>query len=120
RVASLESPAQEIARFGFRRGRVDRHPLHREPGAALEAPIGVFPGDPLADALVADVLEKTSPHDLADLGLIVGNEILGDTPNDLGDLVLPLLVPIRHFDLAAWQADDCRRPVGRRYLADQV
>src|SRR5437763_13685085 len=69
RVASLEPPAKKLSRLGFCRGRVDRHPLRREPGAALEAPISIFLGDPLADALVADVLEQAPPYDLADLGL---------------------------------------------------
>jgi hypothetical protein len=45
----------------------------------------------------------------------VGNQVLGDAPDDLGNLVLPLLVPLRHLDLAARQRDDARpmRRAGR-------
>jgi hypothetical protein len=120
RVASLEPAAQEIPCLSFRRCRINRHPLRRKPGAALEAPIGVFLGDPLPDALVADVFKQAPPYHLADLGLIICNKILCDTPDNFGDLVLPLLIPFRHFNLTPGQADDCRGEVRRRYFAFYV
>lgn len=82
----------------------------------LKAPIGVIPRNPAANALVADILEEASPHNLADFGLVIGDQILRDAPHDLGDALLPLLVPVGHLDLTARQADDPRgaRRAGHR------
>jgi hypothetical protein len=40
-----------------------------------------------------------------DFGFIIRNEVFGNTPDDLRNSVLPLLIPFRHLDLAAGQAD---------------
>ena len=105
RVARLEAALQELARLGLGRGRVHGGPLGRELRPPLEAPVAEGPGDVLPDLLAPEVLEEPPPDDLADLGLVVGDQVLGDAPHDLRDLVLPLLVPLGHLDLAARQAD---------------
>src|SRR6267142_4221328 len=101
RVAGLETAAQILARLGLGRGGVHRGPLRWELGAPLETPVAEGPRDAFADLLSPQVLEKTAPDDLADLGLVVCDQILGDAPHDFGDPVLPLHVPVGHLDLAA-------------------
>ena len=115
RIAGLEAALQELARLGLGRGRVHRRPLRRELRPPLEAPVAVGLGDVLPDLLAAQVLEEPPPDDLADLGLVVGDQVLGDAPHDLRDPVLPLLIPLGHLDLAARQADHRRavRGAGR-------
>ena len=108
-VAALEPPAQEVPRPGLGRG-VHRGPLRGQPGASLEAPVRIGPGDLPAGALLAQVLEQPAAHHLADLGLVVGDEVPGHPAHHLGEPVLPLLVPIGHLHLAARQADDRRGP----------
>jgi hypothetical protein len=76
--------------------------------APLEAPVAVCLGDVLPDLLATEVLEEPPSNDLADLRLVVGDPILGDAPHHLRDLVLPLLIRSRHFDLTARQADHRR------------
>ena len=95
RVAGLEAALQELARLGLGRGRVHRGPLRRELRPPLEAPVAEGLGDVLPDLLAAEVLEEPPPDDLADLGLVVGDQVLGDAPHHLRDLVLPLLIPRR-------------------------
>ena len=50
-------------------------------------------------------LEQPPADHLADFRLVVDEQVLA-TADDLGDLVLPLQIPVGHFDLAARQADD--------------
>ena len=95
RVAGLEAALQELARLGLGRGRVHRGPLRRELRPPLEAPVAEGLGDVLPDLLASQVLEEPPPDDLADLGLVVGDQVLGDAPHDLRDLVLPLHDPSR-------------------------
>src|SRR3972149_5733466 len=108
RVAGLEASLQELARLGLGRGRIHRGPLRRELRAPLEAPVAVGLGDVLPDLLASQVLEEPPPDDLADLGLVVGDQVLGDAPHHLRDPVLPLLIRLRHLDLASRQADPRR------------
>jgi hypothetical protein len=51
-------------------------------------------------ALVPHIFEQTPSDHLADLGLVVGDEILGHTSHNLGDPLLPLEIPIGHLHLA--------------------
>jgi hypothetical protein len=72
---------------------------------SLEAPICVLLCHFLTRALLADVLKQSPPHHFTDLGFVIRNEVLGDTTDDFRNPVLPLLIPLRHLDLAARQAD---------------
>ena len=107
-VAGLEPAPQKLPCFALRRRRIYCQPLRRKAGASLEAPVRDRSCDSLAHALVAEVLEQAPAHHLADLGLVVGDQVAGDAADHLGDPLLPLLVPVGHLDLAARQADDCR------------
>ena len=78
--------------------------------APFEAPVGVRDGHALPRLLRPEILEQPPPDHFADFRLVVDQERLGDRPDDLHDLVLPIQVPLGHFDLAARQADN-RRPV---------
>ena len=110
RIARLEPAPEKISALGRSGSGVHGSPLGGKPSRSLKAPVGVGLGHQLAHALFAEVLEQASSHDLADLGLVVGNEVACDASHDLGDTVLPPLVPLRHLDLAARQADDGRGP----------
>ena len=57
------------------------------------------------------VVEEPAAHDLADLALVIGDQVLGHTPHDLGDPVLPLNIPVGHLHLAAWLLDSIGIPV---------
>jgi hypothetical protein len=105
RIAGPEAAAQELAGLGLGCGRVHCRPLRRELCSPLEAPFGEGFGDAFPNLLAAQVLEKPPPDDLADFSLVVGDQVLGDAPHDLDDSLLPLLVPVGHLDLAAWQTD---------------
>ncbi len=105
RIAGLEATAEELAGLGLGRGRVHRRPLRRELRPPLEAPVAEGFGDVLPDLLASQVLEEPPADDLADLGLVVGDQVLGDATYDLRDPLLPLRVPVGHLDLAARQAD---------------
>ena len=105
-IAGIEPGAQKLPGLGFGAGRIHRQPLRRQAGGALEAPVGVGFGDFPAHALLAQILEQPAAHHFADLRFVVGDEVLGDAAHHLGDLLLPLLVPVRHLHLAARQADD--------------
>jgi hypothetical protein len=109
-IAGLEATTEKIPRFGFSRRGIDGHPFCRELMAALETPIGVFPRDPLADALVADLLEQPPADYFADLSLVIGEEVARDPAHDPGDPLLPQLIRVGHLDLAARQANDGGRP----------
>src|SRR5271165_140468 len=65
-------------------------------------------------------LKKPPPHDFTYLSLVIRDQILRHAPNDLGDLVLPLQIPVRHLDLASRQADDSRAVRGARHGDRQV
>ena len=113
-VARFETATQTFARLRLRRRAVHRHPFGGKAGGPLEAPVRTSLRDPPADSLVPEILEEPPANDLADLGLVVGDEIARDAAHDLGDPVLPLPVPVGHLHLAARQADHRRRPGGRR------
>ena len=66
------------------------------------------------------MIEQAPPDHLAHLRLVVREQVLGDSPDDLGDPVLPCQVEIRHLDLAAWQADDGRSVRRPRHRHGQV
>src|SRR5262245_28300664 len=102
-VAGLEPLLQKLPRLGFGRRRVHCGPLRRKLRSALKAPVAERLGDIAADLLAAEVLEETPPHLLADLCLLIGDEVLGDAAHDLRNLVLPLLIPCGHLNLAARQ-----------------
>jgi hypothetical protein len=104
-IAGLEATTEKISRFGFGRRGIDGHPFGRELMAALKAPIGIFPRDPLADALIAYLLEHPPADYFADLGFVVGEEVARDTAHNPGDPLLPQLIQVGHFDLAARQTD---------------
>ena len=108
RIACLEPALQELACLCLGRRGVHRGPLGRKLRAPLEAPVAEGPGDVLANLLAAEILEEAPAYDLADLGLVVGDQVLGDAAHHLRDLVLPLLIPLGHLDLAARQADHAR------------
>ena len=120
RIAGLEARPQMLARLRLRCGAVDQRPLRRKPLAPLEAPVRVESGHLLPEPVVADVVEQPPPDHLAHLRLVVREEILGDAPDDLGDLVLPRQIEIRHLDLAARQADDGRSVRRSRHRDRQV
>ena len=119
-IARRETPAQELPGLCFGRGRVYRHPLGRKLGPPLEAPLRVPAGDSATDPGAAQVLEQPSPDHLADLRLVVDDEVPGNPADHLGDLVLPHAIPIGHFDLAARQADDRGGARGSRDRNRQV
>ena len=104
-VTCLESALQELACLGLGRRGVHCGPLGRELRAPLETPVAERLCNVLACPLVAEILEQPPAYDLADLGLVVGDEVLGHATYDFRDLVLPLLIPLRHLHLAARQAD---------------
>ena len=116
-VTRLEPAPQELPCLRLRRGGIDGCPFGWELSPPLEAPVGEAFRHVLPDALAPQVLEQPAPDHLADFGLVVGNEILGDPPDDLRDPVLPLEVPVSHLDLAAWETDD-GGPVGRASSGD--
>ena len=101
RVARFEPIPQELTSLRLRRRRVDSQPLVGKAGGPLEAPVGVGPGDSLAQAGAAKVLEQSPAHHLADLVLVVGYQVAGDAPHHLGDPLLPLLIPVGHLYLTA-------------------
>ena len=105
-IARLEAPAQKLPRLGLGGCRIHRQPLGRQPRRALEAPVRVGLGHFLARTRLAQVLEQPAADHLADFRFVVGNEIPRHPPHHLGDALLPLLIPVRHFHLAARQADD--------------
>ena len=109
-VADLETGSQKLARLRLGRGRIYGGPLGRELRAPFKAPVPERRTNVLPDLVTPKVLKEPTPHDLADLRLVVGNQVLGDATHHFRDFVLPLLVRRRHLDLAARQADD-RRPV---------
>ena len=84
---------------------------------ALEAPIGIIACDPLPHPLVADTLEEPASDDLADLSLVVCEQIARHAAHNPGDPLLPQLIGICHFDLAARQANHggCSRDARGRY-----
>ena len=112
RVARLEPAPQKLPRLGLRRRAVHGHPFGGKAGGSLETPVRIDFCYSFADALVAQILEQPAADDLADLGLVVGDQIARDAADDLGDPVLPLPVPVGHLDLAARQTDDGRGPGG--------
>src|SRR5690606_23079170 len=89
RVASFEARLQELAGLLLGGGRIHRGPLRWKLRASLEAPVGILPGDVLPHALVAEIFEQPAADDLADLGFVVRDELLGDAPDLLRDEVLP-------------------------------
>src|SRR5437773_3070355 len=107
-VTGLKTAAQVLARLGLRGGRVHSGPLRWKLGAPLETPVAEGPRGAFADLLSPQVLEETPPDDLADFGLVVGDQVLGDAPHDLGDPILPHHVAVGHLDLAAGEADHRR------------
>ena len=119
-IAGLEARPQMLARLRLRGGAVHQRPLRGKPLAPLEAPVGVEPGHLLPEPVVADVVEQPPPDHLAHLRLVVREQVLGDAPDDLGDLVLPRQIEIRHLDLAARQADDGRSVRRPRHRDGQV
>src|SRR5258707_14524211 len=78
----------------------------------VNAPIRISQRDGSAHRFLADIIEKSATDYFANLGFIVYQQIFGDTLDDLGDSLLPLRVPLGHFDLATRQAD-YRRAAGR-------
>ena len=96
-IAGLEPAPEKLPCPGLGGGGVHRKPFGGEAGGAFEAPVGVGPGHSPAHALFAEIFEKAAPNHLADLGLVVGNEVAGDAADHLGQAFLPLLVPIGHF-----------------------
>ena len=105
-IARLEASAQKLPRLGLGGCRIHRQPLGRQPRRALEAPVRVGLGHFLARARLTQVLEQAAADHLADLRFVVGDQIARHPPHHLGDAFLPLLIPVRHFHLAARQADD--------------
>src|SRR5262249_26118894 len=73
--------------------------------ARLEAPVAERLGDVAADLLASEVLKQAPPDDLTDLCFIISDEIFRDPPNDFRDSFLPVQIPPRHFDLAAWERE---------------
>jgi hypothetical protein len=99
---------EEFASLLLGSGRVHGRPLGRKLGTSLEAPISEGLGDILSNAIAAQVLEQAATHDLADLGLVVRDELLGDTADLLGNQLLPTQLPLVHLGLALRQADHGR------------
>ena len=114
-VAGLESPAEMLPGPGIVGCRVHGGPFGRQPGGPVEAPVGVGPGNPLVDSGVPQVLEEAAAHHLADLRLVIGDEVLGNPVDDLGDALLPLPVGHGHLDLAPGQAHHRCNPGGAGY-----
>ena len=108
RIARLKPAPQELSCLGFCRCAVHGHPFGGKPGGTLETPVRIGFRDPFADVFVAKMFEQPATDDVADLRLVVGDQVARDTTNDLGDPILPLSIPVGHLDLAARQADDSR------------
>src|SRR5262245_27763883 len=96
-IAGVEASAQELSRLGLSGGRVHRSPFWRQLSTTLKAPVGITLSHAFPQALVSQVLEQTPSDHLADLGLIVGDEILRDSAHDLGNPLLPLKIPVSHL-----------------------
>jgi hypothetical protein len=64
--------------------------------------------------------KEPTPHHFADLRFVIGNQVLRHPPHDLGDPVLPLQIPVGHFDLASRQTDNSRAVRGARHRDRQV
>ena len=101
RITCLETTFEEVSRLRASSRGVHCCPLRGETGASLEAPVRIGFGDPLAHALAADVLKQPSAYDFADLGFVIGDEVACDASHDLGDALLPFLVPLSHLYLTA-------------------
>src|SRR5439155_24996823 len=89
RIAALEAPLQKLPGLGLSRGGINGSPLGRELRSPLEAPVAESLGDVLADLLAPKVLKKPPPDDLADLGLVVGDQLLRHGAYHLKDLLFP-------------------------------
>src|SRR4030042_2887273 len=108
RVTSLKTASEKFSGLGLCCGAVHGCPLRRQLSTAFETPVRIFFGNVFAPPGAPDVLEQAAADDLADFGLVICDEVLGHAADDLRDPVLPLHVPIGHFDLTAGQADDRR------------
>src|SRR5436305_1579116 len=97
RITSLETGSQEFPRFCVSCRSVNCRPLWRELIAALETPVCISLGDTLPNLFRTDVFEQALPHNFADFSLIICNQVFGDAPDNLIDLLLPLQVVVRHF-----------------------
>ena len=118
--AGLEPPLEVLPGLRLGRSRVDGRPLGRKLRPAFEAPVGESLRNVLADSFAAEVLEEPPADDLANLRLVVCDQVLGDPADDLGDLLLPLEIPVRHLYLAAREADDRRSASRPRHGDSQV
>jgi hypothetical protein len=78
RAACLEPLAEELPRLGLRRRRVHGRRFRRELRPPFEAPVGEGRRHVLPDPLASQILEEPATGDLADLRLVVGDEVLGD------------------------------------------
>ncbi len=112
RITNLKTVAEIFP--GFRLGGAGIHsrPFRRKLRPPLKTPIRVGFGHLFPHPLAADIFKKAPPHHFADLGLIVGDEVLGHPAHHPGNFLLPLEIPVGHLHLTARQTDD-RRAVRR-------
>src|SRR5687768_12374503 len=107
-ITSLEPRAEVFPRFRLGRCGIDGGPFGWKLCSLFKAPVRISLRHVLANPVTADILEQPAANDFADLALVVGNEVFRYPPDNFGYSILPLLVRLRHFNLAAWQADDGR------------
>src|SRR4051812_2071038 len=108
--AGLETSLQKVSGLGFCRRRVHSRPFRWELRAAFETPFSVGLRDSFAGRFLACVLEQPSSDDIADFGVVIDNKVLRHSTDDLGDLLLPRGIPVRHLNLTTRQTNDSRCP----------
>jgi hypothetical protein len=90
RVTGLEAALQKVAGLGFGRGSVHCRPFGWELRTPPEAPIAEGLSNIPSYFFTSKILKKTPPYDLANLCLIVSDQVFRDASHNFGDSLLPL------------------------------
>src|SRR3990170_4921813 len=110
-VAYLKAAPQEFPCLCLRRGSVHRRPFRRKLCPSFVAPISIYLSNALTCPFTPKIFEQPPAHHLANLSFIIYDEVFGYAPDDLGNPILPLKVPIRHFYLTSGEANQ-HSPIG--------
>src|SRR3989442_12933570 len=99
RVARFIPALEQFLDLGVRSPGLDYGPFGRELRSPLEAPVGVRTSDATSGTLGTQVFEEPPAHHLADLALVICQQLSGDPPDNPRDPALPPHVPVAgHLD----------------------
>src|ERR1700755_3635132 len=101
RIAAFESRTQEFSCLRVRRRSIDSSPFGRKLVTPLKAPVGIRFCYRLADFVRSDLFEQPLADDLANLSLVIRDQVFCNAANYLVDFLLPLEVIVRHLHLTA-------------------